>query len=66
MYNVMIFSHAFVVFMHTYHKVTTNSFQKNLDQTMPPLVLDSESFRNMHNLVWFLITDSGGFRFGLI
>ena len=22
--------------------------------------------RNMHNLVWFLITDSGGFRFGLI
>ena len=30
MYNVMIFSHAFVVFMHTYHKVTTNSFQKNL------------------------------------
>ena len=22
--------------------------------------------RNMHNLVWFFITDSGGFRFGLI
>ena len=49
MYNVMIFSHAFVVFMHTFHKVTTNSFQKNL--TWPNHASPCLGFRKLFNML---------------
>ena len=49
MYNVMIFSHAFVVFMHTYHMVTTNSFQKNL--TWPNHASPCLGFRKLFNML---------------
>ena len=49
MCNVMVFSHAFVVFMHTYPKVAPNSLQKNLirpNHTSPCL-----EFRKLFNVL---------------
>ena len=45
----MIFSHVFVVLMHTYHKVTTNSFEKNL--TWPNHASPCLGFRKLFNML---------------